>query len=273
MPNSEGPSQMNRARRHFLGLAAATGGRIAALGVLASSVLPAWAGGSNWGKGRGGKGGKGDGSLCFLRGTAILTANGEVRVEDLRAGDLVRTVTGETVAIRWIGRQTFKRTGQAWQKDVLPIRIARHALDDKTPHTDLYVSPYHALYIDGALIRAKDLVNGSSITPALPAGRDTIEYYNLLLPCHGVVLAEGAGAESFRPEGGNHEAFANFAEFERLVPVAQRVQAPFAPMPTVHGRDHLKGLLRLGVRPFAPARDLIGDAQLRLADRARALAG
>lgn len=270
--NDERPSQFNRARRHFLGAAAAAGAKVAAMGVFASTILPgskarAW--GTNWGNGSGG----GGGGNCFLRGTAILTTNGEVRVEDLRVGDLVETVRGKALAIRWIGRQLYKCAGSTWASDVMPIRIARHALGERTPHADLYVSPHHALYVDGLLIKAKDLVNGASITPALPRSCETIEYFHILLDSHEVVLAEGAPAETFRPVAGNHEAFANFAEYERLSPAATRcTMAPYAPIVSNRGRDHLKALLLLGMRPFTPLHDPIGDAQARFSARAKELA-
>ncbi|WP_374837004.1 Hint domain-containing protein [Mycoplana ramosa] len=267
---NEKPSQLNRARRHFLGAVGAAGAKIAAVGLLASALLPAskaraW--GVNWGKRPHG------GSRCFLRGTAILTTKGEIRVEELCVGDLVETVGGKAMAIRWVGRQVYTRAGFAWTDDVMPIRIARHALGEGAPHTDLYVSPYHALYVDGLLIRAKDLVNGASIAPAVPPGCETIEYFHILLDSHEVVLAEGAAAETFLPAAGNHEGFANFAEFERAVPAAARAMASFAPTAHNRGRDHVKALLLLVTRPFAPPHDPIMEAQTRLSARARELAG
>ena len=109
-----------------------------------------------------------------------------------------------------------------------PIRVARHALDERTPHSDLYLSPGHALFIDGVLIRAKELVNGISIVPVLPKDRETIEYFHIVLDSHDVILAEGAPAETFLLQERNHEDFTNFAEFARLYPFASQ-----------HGHDAL----------------------------------
>src|SRR3712207_1460423 len=90
----------NRARRHFLGLAAATSAKVAALGTLAATTLSSSAHANN-GKGHASNNGKGHahgrghgsgnphGAHCFLRGTSILTPAGEVRIEQLRVGDLV----------------------------------------------------------------------------------------------------------------------------------------------------------------------------------------
>jgi hypothetical protein len=43
------------------------------------------------------------------------------------------------------------------------VKISAFAIDGKAPHSDLYVSPAHAIYLDGILIRASDLVNGVTI--------------------------------------------------------------------------------------------------------------
>jgi len=188
---------LNQARRHFLGVAVAISAR-AAGGIAAASVLPLAAKAQGRGPlspgigppGRGNGGGRGPSpgrpgkASCFLRGTTIQTPSGEVAIEDLKIGDLVATIGGETLPVRWIGRQTFRKGGSAWPESVLPIRIARHALDEHTPHTDLYLSPRHALLIDGLLIEARELVNSVSIVPAMPLGRDEVEYFNLVLDRH-----------------------------------------------------------------------------------------
>ena len=71
-----------------------------------------------------------------------------------------------------------------------PVRISQFALDEWTPHRDLYLSPNHALYIDGALIPAKYLVNGTSIVQAMPEGVEEIEYFHIELETHEVIFAE-----------------------------------------------------------------------------------
>jgi hypothetical protein len=34
----------------------------------------------------------------------------------------------------------------------MPIRVARFAIDDHTPHCDLYLSQHHDIFVDEALI-------------------------------------------------------------------------------------------------------------------------
>ena len=43
------------------------------------------------------------------------------------------------------------------------MRIIRGAIADEVPHRDLVVSPDHAIFIDGKLICARQLINGTTI--------------------------------------------------------------------------------------------------------------
>jgi hypothetical protein len=268
---------LNRARRHFLGVFLSASARVAAIGAVATIIdsFPAQAKGERWegkhgGNDGSGRGPKGRGDNCFLRGSSIMTPKGEVRIEDLQIGDLVETVRGEARAVKWIGRQLYKKSAPSWPGSVIPIRISRHALDQQTPHKDLYLSSNHALFIDGVLIRVKDLVNGISIAPALPADREVIEYFHIVLDSHEVILAEGAPAETFLVRTSNYENFTNFPEYRCRYPAEPPLaMTPFAPIVGYEGgREHLKALLRLGVPRFVQTRDPVQEAYERIAARA-----
>jgi hypothetical protein len=210
-------------------------------------------------------------AMCFLRGTSIMIRTGEVFIEDLQIGDRVETVSGEARAIKWIGRQTYKRSGASWKDGVVPIRICRHALGHNTPHTDLYLSPGHALFMD-VLIRVKDLLNGTSIAPA--PHRETIEYFQIVLDSHEVILDEGVPAETFQLTSNNIEGFMNVAEFARLYPGDRhRSMAPYSPIVGMSGREHLKALLPRRVCRAFRMREPVHDIYERVAGRARQLAG
>ncbi|NKM43048.1 hypothetical protein GFL68_33525, partial [Rhizobium laguerreae] len=212
----------------------------------------------------------GSGPNCFLRGTAILTDCGEKPVENLSIGDRVALPDGSTRPVKWVGRQSFKKSGARWPNDVVPIRVSRHALDGQTPHSDLYLSPGHALYLNGILIQVKDLVNGKTIASVTPAADVSIEYYAVMLDTHEVILAEGAEAESFHLKNSNHENFCNFPEYERLYGKERIVMTSFAPL-LGGGWSHLKALLLLGVSPLVPLHDPFGNACEKIEAQAKEL--
>ena len=103
---------------------------------------------------------------CLLRGTKIRTAEGERNIEDLAIGDLLPTMLGGLRPIQWIARYPLKKSdpSKPWVKCVLPVRISRSALAPDVPHTDLYVTKGHCLFLDGLLAPAGSLINGTSIT-------------------------------------------------------------------------------------------------------------
>src|SRR5580700_8004041 len=112
------------------------------------------------GNGNGNGGGNGN---CFLKGTKILTAEGERKIEDLAVGDLLPTLFGGLRPVQWIGRYSLKKSDSSrpWVKDARPVRIARSALASNVPHADLYVTAAHSLLIDGVLVPAEALINGT----------------------------------------------------------------------------------------------------------------
>jgi hypothetical protein len=115
--------------------------------------------------------------------------------------------------IRWIGLQTVSTTfGDALR--VLPVRIQAGALGEALPVRDLLVSADHALLVEGVLVHAGALVNGTSITreSAVPA---SFTYYHVELADHALVLAEGVPAETF-VDNAARANFDNWAEHEAL---------------------------------------------------------
>lgn len=132
---------------------------------------------------------------CFCRGTRIATARGNVAVEHLALGDLVRTDTRGPQPIRWIGSRAYEGRFIAGNHLALPVCIHRHALAPNVPNRDLYVSPDHAICEGGVLVHAWRLVNGVSITQAEQVAR--VEYFHLEFDRHEIIFAEGTPVESF----------------------------------------------------------------------------
>ncbi len=136
---------------------------------------------------------------CFAAGTQILTADGEVPVEALRAGQRIITLHGEEREVVWVGSREVDIARHKRPETVQPIIIEPGALADSVPSRRLVVSPDHALFLDGWLVPAKDLVNRGSIRQNTAAQR--IRYYHVELTAHDVLFADGAAAESFLDTG------------------------------------------------------------------------
>jgi autotransporter passenger strand-loop-strand repeat protein len=132
---------------------------------------------------------------CYCHGTRILTDHGEVAVEALRVGDLVETVLRGTAApIVWVGRRDVDCIHHPNPGKVWPVRVSAGAFGVGRPHTDLWLSPDHAVYVNEVLIPVRYLLNGSTIAQVMV---DSVTYHHIELAGHDVMLAEGLPAESF----------------------------------------------------------------------------
>lgn len=146
---------------------------------------------------------------CYATGTMIATARGEVAVEDLRVGDLVVTAHGGAALqpIVWIGHSKANVAKHPNRSLIAPVLIKAGALGEGAPHRDLRVSPDHAMFLDGRLVPAKLLVNGTTVIQEMWCPEVT--YWHVELPAHGLLVAEGAVAESYFDDG-NRKQFDNF---------------------------------------------------------------
>ncbi len=165
---------------------------------------------------------------CYCRGTLIETEHGPVAVEALVIGDRLKTLGGDAKPIKWIGTRSYDGRFVANNREVLPICIAAGALGENVPSRDLWISPHHALYLEGALIESKDLVNGISIVQAEKIER--VDYFHVELFNHNVIFAEGAEAETFI-DNDSRAIFQNVADYFALYPeaVSKRLTPSFAP--------------------------------------------
>jgi hypothetical protein len=147
--------------------------------------------------------------VCFAAGTRILTDTGERMVESLMPGHIVLTQSGDELKaqpVRWLGHRRIDLASHPRREVVAPIRIRRGAVADNVPHSDLLVSPDHAILIDGKLICARQLVNGTTILQERVW--TSVDYFHVELATHAILLAEGLPAESYL-DTGNSGFFTN----------------------------------------------------------------
>jgi uncharacterized membrane protein len=139
---------------------------------------------------------------CFTAGTHILTAHGEVAVENIAVGDTVVTVREGGPVTRhvvWTGSRTINIARHPQPELVRPVRIRAGALAEGVPERDLRLSPHHAVYLNGVLFEAIALVNGSTIFQE--QNTTSVTYYHIELDSHDIMLAEGASCESYLNTG------------------------------------------------------------------------
>jgi hypothetical protein len=210
---------------------------------------------------------------CLLKETKISTPSGYRPVEELRIGDEVQTLSGRK-AIKWIGYSKFtKEEGRAWHDTVMPVRVARSAIAGQSPHSDLYLSPLHCIFINEVLIPVKYLINGVSVAQGAPSDISAIEYYHIEFDTHEVIFAEGALVESFFDGESEREQFSNFVEYERLYGSERRAKmAPFAPILAYRTRrQKIDSLARSLMSNVIDLRNPIQIAHDQIADRAQTL--
>jgi hypothetical protein len=148
-------------------------------------------------------------AVCYARGTMLRTPEGEIPVERMRSGrHIVTLVDGVemTTTVKWLGHRRIDLRSHPQPETVQPVRIIRGAIADNVPHRDLVVSPDHAIFIDGKLICARQLINGTTIRQE--TNWAAVDYYHVQLDEHAILLAEGLPAESYL-ETGNAGFFGN----------------------------------------------------------------
>lgn len=173
--------------------------------------------------------------ICFAAGTMIATDRGEIAVEALAPGDLVRTRDAGLQPVRWIGRRPLSAAELERAPNLRPIRIRAGALGAGTPAADLIVSPQHRI-----LVRSKIAVRMFGAEEVLVAAKQ-------LLQLEGIDIAEDmAGVTYVHFLCDDHQVvFSNGAETESLYTGAQALKAVgpaaraeiFALFPELRDRD------------------------------------
>jgi len=165
-------------------------------------------------------------AICFLAGTRIATPTGERSIESLQIGDMINLADGSQKPVKWLGKMTAP-LNRFNRHIATPILIRAGALGNGLPRRDLYTSYRHAFELEGVIVIAGLLVNGTSIIQCSDWPEDSVLYYQVEVEGHELMLAEGAASETFGEDGDNRDGFDNAAEFRALYPDA----VPAEPMP------------------------------------------
>ncbi len=175
---------------------------------------------------------------CFLEGTSLLGPKEDIAVEALQPGDQLTLADGGVTTVKWVGHRRVD-TALEHPTQVNPICITAGTLGNVR---DLYLSPDHALMIDGVLYDASVLVNGDTVYQVPQMPQNGFTYYHVETQAHEVILAEGVPVETFldaRP----HPAFDNEAERDSA-PGISKMDAPrisSARLVPQHVKDMLRG--------------------------------
>ena len=149
--------------------------------------------------------------VCFLRGSMVRTAQGEVAVEDICIGDEVTVYDWQAQAevnrpVVWVGtKKAFVCPGLPDDKAGYPVRVLKDAISDGVPYEDLLITAEHCLFFDGKFVPVRMLVNGRSIF--YDKSITSYDYYHVETEQHSVITANGVLTESYL-DTGNRRSFA-----------------------------------------------------------------
>ncbi|MEM9717569.1 MAG: Hint domain-containing protein, partial [Pseudomonadota bacterium] len=110
--------------------------------------------------------------------------------------DRLWTATNQLTTVRWVGVQTVDTRLSNPIKDY-PVQIKASAFGTGLPSRDLFVSPDHAIFVDGMLISASALVNGRTIFQVDAMPLPGFRYFHVMTDAHEVLLAEALPVESY----------------------------------------------------------------------------
>ena len=143
---------------------------------------------------------------------------------------------------------------------MLPVRVARSALGLDVPCADLYVTREHELLIDGVLVTAGSLINGTTITIYEPRELDELEFFHIKLERHNAIYAEGSPCGTMRNV---EESAVNFAEYLHRYGRPRPQETPCAPLLScTGGRREIRSRFRSAISPWIDRRqklDIIRD--------------
>ena len=131
-----------------------------------------------------GGGGSNGSSICFLGDTKVKTDQGLVRFDALTLDNTVNNYK-------------INKITKVKNADNYMICIEKNALGENVPNKDTYISKNHGIIINNLLVRAKLLVNGTTIRKAYRT-RDVI--YNILAEVYTIIYVNNMPCETLNPD-------------------------------------------------------------------------
>ena len=120
-------------------------------------------------------------AACFLGSTKVKTDQGLIAFNQL-------------TKYNTIANQKIKKVTKMYNSDDNLIFIQKHAFGKNIPNKNTYIGRNHGIYIDGKLIRARDLINKKSVQQHVRQVNDMI--YNVLLEKYGVMYINNMPCET-----------------------------------------------------------------------------
>ncbi|GAL98877.1 hypothetical protein AA0312_2064 [Acetobacter tropicalis NRIC 0312] len=150
------------------------------------------------------------GQACFLSGSMIRTADGDVAVEDVRIGNQVVAFDWQnnqdvTRSVVWVGKaRATVRPDLPDDEAGWPVRILKDAIADGVPYKDMLITAEHCLFFRDRFVPVRMLVNGVSIF--YDKSITSYDYYHVETEQHSVITADGMLTESYL-DTGNRSSF------------------------------------------------------------------
>jgi Hint domain-containing protein len=188
--------------------------------------------------------------MSFTPNTEITTKRGQVAVQDLRAGDMVKTRDNGFQEIIWVGKKNISGRELLNAPHLRPVMILKDAFGDGAPNADMMITPNLRVLVakdrtslllpsKTGLVAAKNLVDNLDILHVECVGTQFIQ---LRFAKHQTISANGLWVENFDCEdlslGGignaqRNEVFELFPELRRYTNAAHAMnEAANAPKRT-----------------------------------------
>ncbi|ARW10048.1 Hint domain-containing protein [Acetobacter ascendens] len=147
---------------------------------------------------------------CFLSGSMIRTADGDVAVEDIQIGDQLvafdwKSNKNITRSVVWVGKaHATVHPERSDDEAGWPVRILKDAIADGVPYKDMLITPEHCLFFKDRFVPVRMLVNNASIF--YDKSIFSYDYYHVETDQHSVITADGVLTESYL-DTGNRSSF------------------------------------------------------------------